>query len=247
MGERRPRAVRVLLIQNNAPLAHALRTGLEPEGFHIEPAFDGRSGLRRALDGDYDLIVLDVLLHGLSGYEMCSRIRAAGRTTPMLILSAKNGEHDIARGLESGADDYLVTPFAFVVLVARLRALMRRSGQHAPAGWLVGDLRGDPASMRVWRGEIEVELTAKEFSVLACLAEKPGRVVTKPEIIDRIWEKSSGRHPNVVEVYVSSLRRKIDAPVRQTSIVTVRGAGYKLVSRKQAVARYTATSVSAPS
>ncbi|MFD4866956.1 response regulator transcription factor [Streptomyces sp. NPDC058412] len=222
--------MRLLLIESRARFVHALRQDLAREGFHTEWAPDGRSGLRRALDGDHDVIVLDVLLAGLNGYEVCSRIRAAGRTTPVLILTAKDGEHDIAEGLESGADDYLVKPFAFLVLVARLRALLRRRGQHASAGWQVGDLRVDPVSMRVWRGDTEIELTAKEFGFLACLTREAERVVTKPQIIERVWEKQSPRQVNVVEVYISTLRRKIDRPFRQASIVTVRGAGYKFVA-----------------
>ncbi|MFD3941847.1 response regulator transcription factor [Streptomyces sp. NPDC058579] len=222
--------MRILLIERRARFANTLRQKLAAEGFHTERAPDGRSGLRRALDGDHDVIVLDVLLAGLNGYEVCARIRAAGRTTPVLILTAKDGEHDIAEGLESGADDYLVKPFAFPVLVARLRALLRRSGLHTSAGWQVGDLRMDPVSMRVWRGGVEIGLTAKEFSVLACLTREADRVVTKPEIIERIWEKQSPRRTNIVEVYISALRRKIDRPFRQASIVTVRGAGYKFVA-----------------
>ncbi|MFC9293688.1 response regulator transcription factor [Streptomyces sp. NPDC057011] len=222
------RSIRILLIESSARFSHWLRTGLAAEGFHTEWASDGHAGLRRALTGDYDVIVLDVRLAGLNGYEVCSRLREAGSTVPVLLLTAEDGERDIVAGLESGADDYLVKPFAFVVLTARLRALARRGGRRFPGEWVVGDLRVDPVSMRVWRGRVEVELTAKEFSVLACLTEAAERVVTKTEIIERVWKKGSPRPANVVEVYVSALRRKIDLPFSCSTIVTVRGAGYRL-------------------
>ncbi|MFF3672715.1 response regulator transcription factor [Streptomyces sp. NPDC002120] len=222
--------MRLLLIESSVRSANALRHGLTAEGFHMEWAPDGHSGLRRALHGDHDVIVLDILLAGLNGYDVCSRIRAAGRTTPILILTVKGGEHDIAEGLERGADDYLVKPFAFVVLVARLRALLRRGGRPGPAEWQVGDLRVDPVSMTAWRGGTAIELTAKEFSVLACLTRQAERVVTKPEIMERVWEKGASRQANLLEVHISALRRKIDRPFRRSSIVTVRGAGYKFVA-----------------
>ncbi|MFB7054119.1 response regulator transcription factor [Streptomyces vinaceus] len=222
--------MRLLLIDGSARCANALRRGLAAEGFHTEWAPEGRSGLRRALDGDHDVIVLDLLLTGLNGYEVCTRIRAAGRTTPILILTAKDGEHDIAEGLERGADDYLVKPYAFVVLVARLRALLRRGARQGLAQWQVGDLRVDPVSLRAWRGATEIGLTAKEFGVLACLTRQAERVVTKPEIIEQVWEEEPTCRANALEVHISALRRKIDRPFRRTSIVTVRGVGYKFVA-----------------
>ncbi|MFE2553056.1 response regulator transcription factor [Streptomyces sp. NPDC059355] len=223
--------MQLLLIEDSARFADALRSKLAAEGIRTEWASNGHAGLRRALEGSHDVIVLDVLLTGMNGYEVCSRIRAAGQTTPILILTAKAGEYDIAEALETGADDYLVKPSSFLVLVARLRALVRRSGRNASTEWTVGDLRVDPIAMRVWRGETEVELTAKEFSVLACLTDQVEQVVSKQEIVQRVWEAST-RQLNVVEVYVSSLRRKIDAPFGRSSIVTVRGAGYKLVHHR---------------
>ncbi|MFI1170409.1 response regulator transcription factor [Streptomyces melanogenes] len=222
--------MRLLLVEDNARLAGLLRQGLAAEGFDAEWVADGPSGLRRAAEGGFDVIVLDVMLPGTHGYEVCARLRAAGDTTPILMLTAKDGEYDIAEGLETGADDYLVKPFSFVVLVARLRALARRGGRQAPAAWLVGDLRVDPVVMRVWRGEEEVDLTAKEFAVLACLAERAEQVVTKPEIIERVWDSGTDRPANAVEVYISALRRKIDAPFGRASILTVRGAGYRLTA-----------------
>ncbi|MFF3672709.1 response regulator transcription factor [Streptomyces sp. NPDC002120] len=221
--------MQLLLIEDSARFADALRSKLVAEGIRTEWASSGHAGLRRALEGAYDVIVLDVLLAGMNGYEVCSRLRAAGATTPILILTAKDGEYDIAEGLEAGADDYLVKPSSFLVLVARLRALVRRSGRNAGTEWAVGDLRVDPVAMRVWRGETEIGLTAKEFSVLACLTDQVEQVVSKQEIVKRVWEAPSARQLNVVEVYVSSLRRKIDVPFGRSSIVTVRGAGYKLV------------------
>ncbi|MGW6710768.1 response regulator transcription factor [Streptomyces sp. NPDC054956] len=227
--------MRLLLVEDNARFADLLRQGLSEEGFTTEWAPDGHAGLRRALGGGYDAIVLDVMLPGMHGYEVCTRLRAAGDSTPVLMLTAKDGEYDIAEGLETGADDYLVKPFSFVVLTARLRALARRSRRHIPTGWQVGDLLIDPVSMRVWRGEEEIELTPKEFAVLGCLAERVEQVVTKPEIIGRVWDDQADRPLNVVEVYVSSLRRKISTPSGSVSILTVRGSGYRLsVGRRPA-------------
>ncbi|MFC9294102.1 response regulator transcription factor [Streptomyces sp. NPDC057011] len=225
--------MRLLLVEDNARFADLLRQGLAEEGFETEWASDGRAGLRRAIDGGYDVIVLDVMLPGMHGYELCTRLRASGDVTPVLMLTAKDGEYDIAEGLETGADDYLVKPFSFVVLVARLKALARRGGRQRPTGWQVGELRVDPVAMRVWRGQDEVDLTAKEFAVLACLAERAEQVVAKPEIIERVWDGQSDRPLNVVEVYISALRRKIDAPFGRASILTVRGRGYRLSTGRE--------------
>ncbi|MFB7908733.1 response regulator transcription factor [Kitasatospora sp. NPDC056076] len=225
--------MRLLIVEDNVRLADLLRQGLTAEGFETDWVADGQLGLRRALDGGYDVIVLDVMLPGIHGYDVVARLRANGNRTPVLMLTAKDGEYDIAEGLETGADDYLIKPFSFVVLVARLNALLRRTAQRSPTEWLVGDLRVDPVSMRVWRGEREVELTAKEFAVLACLAERAEQVVTKPEIIERVWESQSERPLNVVEVYISALRRKLDTPFGRMSILTVRGAGYRLTARQR--------------
>ncbi|MFD8148111.1 response regulator transcription factor [Streptomyces sp. NPDC059708] len=222
----------LLLIEDSARVADTLRSKLAAEGIRSDWASSGHAGLRRALEGGYDVIVLEVLLAGMNGYEVCSRIRAAGQNTPILMLTAKDGEYDIAEGLESGADDYLVKPSSFLVLVARLRALVRRSGQSASSEWVVGDLRVDPIGMRVWRGDAEIGLTAKEFSVLACLTDQAEQVVSKQEIVRRVWENPSARPLNVVEVYISSLRQKIDAPFGRSTIVTVRGAGYKLIDQR---------------
>lgn len=221
--------MRLLLIEGSARAAKALRLGLAAEGFHTEWAPDGHSGLRRALRGDHDVIVLEVQLAGLDGFEVCSAVRAAGRTTPILIFTAKDGEHDITEGLESGADDYLVKSSSFRVLLARLRALLRRGSRPSPTEWQLGDLRVDPVSMTAWRSGTEIELTAKEFRLLACLTRHAERVVPKPEIIRQIWDKGSACRANTLEAHISALRRKIDRPFQRSSIVTVRGAGYKFV------------------
>ncbi|MFF3070341.1 response regulator transcription factor [Kitasatospora sp. NPDC057936] len=229
--------MRLLLVEDNTRFADLLRQGLAAEGIDADWAPDGHAGLRRALEGGYDVIVLDVMLPGMHGYEVVARLRTVGDRTPVLMLTAKDGEYDIAEGLETGADDYLVKPFSFVVLLARLKALVRRSAQRTPTEWLVGDLRVDPVSTRVWRGGTEVELTGKEFAVLACLAERAEQVVTKPEIIKRVWEGRSPRPLNVVEVYISALRRKLDTPFGLVSILTVRGAGYRLTARHRGTSR----------
>ncbi|MEU7641264.1 response regulator transcription factor [Streptomyces sp. NPDC039016] len=220
--------MRMLMVEDDARLAALLRQGLADEGFEVDWVADGRNGLRRALSGTYDVIVLDVMLPGLNGYAVCARLRAAGSSTPVLMLTAKDGEYDVAEGLETGADDYLSKPFSFVVLTARLKALIRRSGRRATAVLQVGDLRIEPLSLRCWRGPDEVALTAKEFAVLACLAERADEVVTKTDIAGRVWDEHYEGDLNIVEVYVSALRRKIDAPFGRRSIRTIRGAGYRL-------------------
>ncbi|GGP00112.1 response regulator transcription factor [Wenjunlia tyrosinilytica] len=220
--------MRMLMVEDDARLAGLLRQGLADEGFEVDWVADGRQGLRRALSGTYDVIVLDVMLPGLNGYAVCARLRAAGNSTPVLMLTAKDGEYDVAEGLETGADDYLSKPFSFVVLIARLKALIRRSGRRATAALQVGDLRIEPVSLRCWRGPDEVVLTAKEFAVLACLAERADEVITKTDIAERVWDECYEGDLNIVEVYVSALRRKIDAPFGRRSIRTIRGAGYRL-------------------
>ncbi|MEW1547829.1 response regulator transcription factor [Streptomyces tsukubensis] len=222
--------MRMLMVEDDARLAALLRQGLADEGFEVDWVPDGRRGLRRALSGKYDVIVLDVMLPGLNGYAVCARLRAAGSGTPVLMLTAKDGEYDLAEGLETGADDYLSKPFSFVVLTARLKALVRRSGRRATAALQVGDLRVEPVSLHCRRGPDEVVLTAKEFAVLACLAERADEIVTKAEIAERVWDEYYDGDLNIVEVYVSALRRKIDTPFGRRSIRTVRGAGYRLSS-----------------
>jgi DNA-binding response OmpR family regulator len=227
--------VRVLVVEDEVRLAAALKRGLQAEGFTVDLAHDGVEGLYRAResthDGGYAAIILDIMLPGLSGYRVCERLRAEGNWVPVLMLSAKDGEYDEADGLDVGADDYLTKPFSYVVLVARLRALIRRGGSPRPATLQVGDLWLDPANRRCRRGVVDVPLTAKEFAVLSCLSRRPGEVVSKTEIIDEVWDTAFDGDVNIVEVYVRTLRRKIDLPFGRRSIETVRGAGYRLVDR----------------
>jgi DNA-binding response OmpR family regulator len=222
--------VRLLLVEDEKRLATSLAGGLRAEGFAVDVVHDGREGLDRALTETYDLIVLDIMLPGMNGYRVCSRLRAAGDDTPILMLTAKDGEYDEAEGLDTGADDYLTKPFSYVVLLARVRALLRRRTRGGRPALVVGDLTVDPAFMRVLRGEVEVALTAKEFAVLEYLAVHAGQVVSKAQILDHVWDLAYDGDANIVEVYVSALRRKLDAPFGRRSIVTVRGAGYRLMA-----------------
>lgn len=226
--------MRILVVEDEVSLADSLRRGLSADGHWIDLAHDGHRGLDLALTGGpYDVVLLDLMLPGLSGYEICTRMRSHGVATPVLMLTARDGEYDEAEGLDSGADDYLTKPFSFVVLAARLRALTRRAtaaaGDAARTGVLqAGDLLLDPRGRRCRRGTHEIELTARELGVLGCLMEQPGRAVAKQDILDEVWDTPHGIDPNIVEVYVSSLRRKIDAPFGRRSILTVHGTGYRM-------------------
>ncbi|GAA1826854.1 response regulator transcription factor [Actinomadura chokoriensis] len=220
--------MRLLIVEDEKRLATSLARGLTAEGFVVEAVHDGAEGLHRALGGGYDLIILDIMLPGMNGYRVCGALRAAGDETPILMLTAKDGEYDEAEGLDTGADDYLTKPFSYVVLVARVRALLRRRTRGAAPAIVLGDLTVDPASRRVFRGDAEVELTAKEFAVLEHLAANAGRVVSKAQIMEAVWDFAYDGDPNIVEVYVSALRRKLDVPFGRRSITTVRGAGYRL-------------------
>jgi DNA-binding response OmpR family regulator len=217
---------RVLVVDDERSITDALRRGLAARGFAVDVASTGDDGLWKATVHDYDAIVLDIMLPGLSGYEVVKRLRAADVWTPVLMLTAKDGEYDIADALDLGADDYLPKPFSFVVLVARVRALQRRGGRERPAVLEVGDLVLDPARRRVLRAGAEVRLTAREFAVLECLMRRPGEVVSKTEILAQVWDENYDGDRNIVEVYISFLRRKIDTPFGRSGIVTVRGAGY---------------------
>lgn len=220
--------MRLLIVEDEKRLATSLARGLTAEGFVVEAVHDGAEGLHRALGGGYDLIILDIMLPGMNGYRVCGALRAAGDETPILMLTAKDGEYDEAEGLDTGADDYLTKPFSYVVLVARVRALLRRRTRGAAPAIVLGDLTVDPAARRVFRGDAEVELTAKEFAVLEHLAANAGQVVSKAQIMDAVWDFAYDGDPNIVEVYVSALRRKLDVPFGRRSITTVRGAGYRL-------------------
>jgi DNA-binding response OmpR family regulator len=221
--------VKLLLVEDDAKLAAAVRRGLEAEGFTVEVAADGDEGLWRATEGTYDLVLLDIMLPGRNGYRICADLRAAGDWTPILMLTAKDGDLDEAEALDTGADDYISKPFSFAVLVARVRALLRRSADRPVAPAAVGDLRIDPARRRAWRGERELALTAREFDVLALLVRRAGQVLSKAEILATVWDSDFSGDPNIVEVYVRRLRRKVDEPFGRRSIETVRGAGYRMV------------------
>jgi DNA-binding response OmpR family regulator len=220
--------VRVLVVEDEVRLAEALQMGLQAEGFTADVAHDGEQGLHLAVERPYDAVVLDVMLPKLNGYRVCQRLRAAGNWVPVLMLSAKDGEYDQAEGLDVGADDYMVKPFSYVVLVARLRALIRRGAPARPAVLQAGDLRLDPARHEVRRGGQPIELTPREFALLEYLLRRRDEVVGKQDILEHVWDAHYEGDPNVVEVYVGYLRRKIDTPFGRHSLQTVRGAGYRL-------------------
>ncbi|MFC4950604.1 response regulator transcription factor [Pseudonocardia sp. GCM10023141] len=220
--------MRVLLVEDERRLTDLLSGGLAGEGFAVDVAHDGPDGLWMASENSYDVIVLDVMLPRMNGYTVCARLRDAENWTPILMLTAKDGVHDEAEALDTGADDYLAKPFSYVVLLARLRALVRRGGPARPVSIVVGDLTIDPAGLRCRRGDTDIALTPKEFAVLHGLARRPGEVVSKSELLAQAWDFAFDGDPNIVEVYISALRRKIDAPFERTSLVTVRGAGYRL-------------------
>ncbi|MFJ6016439.1 response regulator transcription factor [Streptomyces sp. NPDC092952] len=220
--------MRLLIVEDEKRLATALAAGLTAEGFAVDVVHDGLEGLHRAAGGGYDLLVLDIMLPGMNGYRVCAALRAAGDDTPILMLTAKDGEYDEAEGLDTGADDYLTKPFSYVVLLARIRALLRRRGGGSGSPVLtVGALRMDTAARRVHLDGAEITLTAKEFAVLEQLALRPGEVVSKADILEHVWDFAYDGDPNIVEVYVSTLRRKLGAE----TIRTVRGAGYRLEAR----------------
>ncbi|GHH69733.1 DNA-binding response regulator [Streptosporangium violaceochromogenes] len=219
--------MRVLVVEDERRMAAALRRGLQAEGFAVDLAHDGEEGLRLARNGGYDVVVLDIMLPKVSGYNVCKRLRAEENWVPILMLSAKDGEYDMADGLDLGADDYLTKPFSYVVLVARLRALLRRGAGRRPPVLRAGDLSLDPARRRVARGPQPVELTPREFALLEYLMRRHDEVVSKTEILEHVWD-AFDTDPNVVEVYVGYLRRKIDVPFSRNALRTVRGAGYRL-------------------
>ncbi|MFJ8665212.1 response regulator transcription factor [Streptomyces sp. NPDC093600] len=221
--------MRLLIVEDEKRLALSLARGLTAEGYVVDVVHDGLEGLHRASEAAYDLVVLDIMLPGMNGYRVCAALRAAGHDVPILMLTAKDGEYDEAEGLDTGADDYLTKPFSYVVLVARIKALLRRrrSGAGVSPVLVLGELRVDTGARRVHRGEEEIPLTAKEFAVLEQLAVRPGTVVSKAEILEHVWDFAYDGDPNIVEVYVSALRRKLGAAL----IGTVRGAGYRLEAR----------------
>jgi two-component system OmpR family response regulator len=225
--------MRVLIVEDELNLAETVRAGLRIEGFTVDVVHTGVDGLWAAVEqpyGAYDVIVLDLMLPGLNGYEVCRQLRERRVWTPVLVLTAKDGEYDQADALDLGADDYLTKPFSFVVLVARLRALVRRGAPPRPAVLAAGDLVLDPARRRVERAGTEVAVTPREFALLEFLMRHRGDVVTKGEILDNVWDANFEGDRNIVEVYVSYLRKKIDQPYGRAAIETVRGAGYRIAA-----------------
>jgi len=220
--------VRILVVDDEVNLATTIKQGLEAEGFVVDVAYDGEEALWAATEQAYDIVVLDLMLPKLNGYKVVERLRQRGVWTPILMLTAKDGEYDQADALDLGADDYLTKPFSFVVLIARIRALLRRIVSERPAILEVGDLALDPVTCTVTRGTDPIELTPREFALLEYLMRNPGKVLSKSELLDHVWDTNFDGPHNVVEVYVGYLRKKIDAPFGVQSVTTVRGFGYRL-------------------
>jgi two-component system OmpR family response regulator len=222
--------VRILVVEDDKQLAASLRRGLEAEGYAVDVALDGTEGEWFALENTYDALVVDVMLPGLAGDDLCARRREAGDWTPILMLTARSGPEQESRALDAGADDFLSKPFSFMVLTARLRALVRRGRQERPAVLQVGDLRLDPATHQVWRGTTEIALTPRQFALLEFLMRRPGEVLPKTTILEHVWDFAYEGHPNIVEVYMRQLRQRVDEPFSRRSLQTVRLVGYRLVA-----------------
>jgi DNA-binding response OmpR family regulator len=222
--------MRVLVVEDERRLAEGLRAGLVADGFAVDVAYTGTDGLWLAREEPFDAIVLDLMLPGVNGYRICHTLRAESIWTPILILTAKDGEWDEVEGLDTGADDYMTKPFSHAVLVARLRALLRRGARERPAVLSAGDLHLDPASRRAWRGTTELTLTSREVSLLELLLRRRGEVVSKRQILAHVWDAEFDGDPNIVEVYVRRLRDTLDRPFQRSAIETLRGAGYRLAT-----------------
>ena len=216
------------MVEDDQRLARLLLRGLEEEGYAVDVAGDGPEGLWYATENPYDAIVLDVMLPGFDGFELCRKLRDQGVWTPIVMLTARGEVRERVLGLDAGADDYVTKPFSFTELAARLRALGRRGQPERPTVLEVGDLRLDPASRRVWRLSTEILLTAKEFALLALLMAHPGDVLTRTRIIESVWDFAYDGTSNVVDLYIGYLRRKVDRPFGRSDIETIRGAGYRL-------------------
>jgi DNA-binding response OmpR family regulator len=222
--------VRVLVVEDEKRLAAGLKKGLEAEGFATDVALSGTDGLWMAREQSYDAIVLDIMLPGINGYAICAALRDEDNWTPILMLTAKDGELDEAEALDTGADDYLSKPFSHVVLVARLRALVRRGVQERPAMLRLGDLTLDPGTHRVTRNGAQIELTTREIAILEYLLRHQDLVVSKSELLEHVWDYDFEGDDNIVEVYMRRLRNKLDRPFGRSSIETIRGAGYRFAS-----------------
>jgi len=226
--------VRILVVEDDKQLAAALRRGLEAEGYAVDVALTGTDGEWFAAENAYDALVVDVMLPGVAGDVLCARRREAGDWTPILMLTARSGPEQEARALDAGADDFLSKPFSFMVLTARLRALVRRGGRERPAVLSVGDLRLDPATHVVWRADEPVALTPRQFSLLEFLMRRAGDVVPKSTILEHVWDFAYDGDPNIVEVYIRQLRLRIDEPFGRQSIQTVRLVGYRVTDDREA-------------
>jgi two-component system OmpR family response regulator len=224
--------MRVLIVEDQEKLAALLARGLREEGHAADVAGRGEDALWMAAAAPYDAIVLDVMLPGIDGFETCRALRQRGVWSPVLMLTARDAVGDRVSGLDAGADDYLTKPFSFEELLARLRALVRRAPAERPVTVEVGDLRLDPAAHRVWRGEDELELSAKEFALLELLMRRPGTVLSRSQLLEGAWDMSYERRSNIVDVYIKQLREKIDRPFGSDTIETVRGVGYRLTERR---------------
>ena len=220
--------MRVLIVEDDLRLAGLLRRGLGKEGLAVDLTSTGEDALWMAAAHDYDAIVLDVMLPGIDGFETCRRLRVAGVWTPVLILTARDSVEDRVAGLDTGADDYLVKPFAFAELLARLRALARRGEPERPSVLVAGGLRLDPATRQVWRGSVEIALSAKEFALLETFMRRPGEVLSRLHLLEHAWDFAYENRSNVIEVFMRRLRQKLDEPFGTRSLETVRGAGYRL-------------------
>ena len=220
--------MRILVVEDEKRLAASLKAGLQAEGFAVDTAHDGEEGLWYAREHDYDAILLDLMLPRVNGYEVCATLRAEENWTPILMLTARAGESDQVEALDTGADDYVTKPFSFQVLLARLRSLLRRGVRERPTMLTVGDLVLDPATRMVTRDGTELSLTSREHSLLEFLMRRAGQVVTKADILGHVWDYAFEGDPNIVEVYIGRLRRKVDRPFGRSDIETLRGSGYRL-------------------
>jgi two-component system OmpR family response regulator len=220
--------VRILVVEDDVKMAAAIRRGLRFEGIVVDLAEGGEEAIRLVGATDYDAVLLDVMLPDIDGFETCRRLRSQGVWVPILMLTARDAVEDRVHGLDTGADDYLTKPFSLAELLARLRALARRGPVERPTVLEVGDLRLDPATHEVWRGDDEIELSAREFALLETFMRRPGQVLTQLQLLEAAWDLGYEQRSNVVEVYVRYLREKIDRPFGLRSLETVRGAGYRL-------------------
>jgi DNA-binding response OmpR family regulator len=222
--------MRILIIEDDTKIASAVARGLTADGFAVEVAANGDDGLWMASEGRFDAVVLDLMLPGRDGLEVCRALREAGDRTPILMLTARDSDLDLTRGLDTGADDYLTKPFSFAILAARIRALCRRTAGRDWAPLSAGDLRIDPSGRRVWRADTEVSVTARQFDLLEYLVRRAGRVVSRDDILLGVWGFDFEGDPNIVEVYVRRLRTRIDEPFGRHAIETIRGSGYRLAA-----------------